>query len=51
VDLADEADGNGEIRQARKAMVHGVDVVDDLVDVTRLMMPAEKVCFGGKQVL
>jgi hypothetical protein len=51
VDLADEADGNGEIRQTHKTMVHGRDVVDYLVDVTRLVMSAEKVSFGGKQIL
>jgi hypothetical protein len=51
MDLADEAYRNGEIGEARKAMVHGRDVVDHLIDVARLVVPAEEVCFRGKQVL
>ena len=51
VDLADEADRNGKVRQSRETMVHGGDVVDDLVDVARLMMSAEKVRLGREQIL
>ena len=51
VDLADEADRNGKVRQSRKTMVDGGDVVDDLVDVARLMMSAEKVRLGREQIL
>ncbi len=51
VDLADEAHGHGQLRQARESVVHGADVVHHLAHVGRRLAGREDLRFRGEKIL